>query len=49
VGERVVEHRERHRLAILALLTPAPPDGHDERLMQRYFGDWFFYFGRSPA
>jgi hypothetical protein len=30
-------------------LTPAPRAAHDERDMQWCFGDWFVYFGRSPA
>jgi hypothetical protein len=34
---------------ILVLLTPTPPGGHDEPLMQRFFGDWYEYFGRCPA
>jgi hypothetical protein len=33
---------------ILALLTPEPLAGHDESLMQRFFGDWYFYFGHCP-
>jgi len=30
-------------------LTPALPGGHDERLMQRFCGEWFLYFGHGPA
>jgi hypothetical protein len=33
--------------AARALLTSAPRGGHHERLMQRFFGDWFFSYGRS--
>ena len=30
-------------------MTPAPPGGHHERLMQRFFGEWYFSFGRCPG
>jgi hypothetical protein len=31
------------------LLTPTPPCGHHEPLMQQFFGEWYFSFGRSPG
>jgi hypothetical protein len=31
-----------------SVLTPEPAAGHDERLMQRFFGDWYFSFGHCP-
>jgi hypothetical protein len=30
------------------LLTSELPDGHHERLMQRFFGEWYDFFGRCP-
>jgi hypothetical protein len=29
-------------------LTPPPPAGHHERLMQRFFGEWYYSFGHCP-